>query len=165
MDQISFIQQYEFGPFLKLAFYRYFSRPLLLILYAFWLLFTLVSIFQENPFFSTNSLIFSVAFLVLLPWALYRNTKALFLQHYMFQDEVKFTLTDKQISLKGSGFESQLDWDLIHYVKEYPGWIMIFPSRNNAYYLHRSQVDPMDWEILRSIVKGRTEISSRLRKD
>lgn len=83
----------------------------------------------------------------------------------MFSDELQFTITDKHIFVKGTHFESRMDWEVINHVKEYRNWMLIYVSRQAAYHIYKPQVDPMDWQILKSIISGREEINSKLKKD
>ncbi|MCI4671151.1 MAG: YcxB family protein [Bacteroidia bacterium] len=165
MDRISFTQDYPFRPFLMLAFRRYFTRPIWMFLYAFWLGFTLLSFTGSNSFFPTNTLIYFLCFLIFLPYVVYANTRNLFRTHHMFEDEIHFTIDDKEILAKGSHFESRMDWEVIRQVKEYPNWMMLFLSNQSSYYIYKNQLDPAEWLILKSIIRGRTDITSKLRKE
>ncbi|MEO0897746.1 MAG: hypothetical protein AAFY71_15175 [Bacteroidota bacterium] len=164
MDQITFTQEYEFNALLKLSLYRYFSRPILIILYAFWAVFIFYNLFLDDSMFDSVSLFIFLGLMLLLPWAIYKNTAALFRQHYFFKDEITFTISDEEVKVEGEGFATSISWEHIHTAREYPNWILLFPSRNSAYYIYKPQVDPMDWEILKSVIKGRTEMFSSLRK-
>lgn len=164
MDQITFEQDYPFKPFVLLALYRYFTRPVWIMMYAIWLFFLVMSLTYTKEVIPDVTIFFFCAFLLVLPLMIVLGTRNLFRSHYMFSDELSFTITDKEIKVSGTHFDSRMDWEVISHVQEYKNWMMIFVSRQHAYYIYKPQVDPMDWQILKSIVGGREDITAKLRK-
>ncbi|GAB4414045.1 MAG: hypothetical protein OHK0039_21530 [Bacteroidia bacterium] len=169
MDQIAFTQIFPFGPFLRLAYYRYFSRPVMLIV-----MLTLVANLgvltvgwidpgvsdpPEVPFFVLLALV------VLLPSLVYINTRNIYDSYYFLQDALDYRFSDEGFEVAGAYFSLRMAWAGVYQVREYRDWLLIYTSRYTAYHLYRPALeDPSQWEILKSIVRSKPELSQRLRK-
>ncbi len=168
MENLRFSQEIPFLPLLSLAYYRYFSRPTILLVYAVGLL-NLGMIFsswsdQAIPDMDQLPFWIMLTIFVLLPLMVYLNTRTLYDTTQMFQEPVKYEVSGEGIALTGETFAMRYEWEAIYEVREYRYWMVIFLSRYQTVYLQREALDDTDWEILRAIVRNVPDMDVRLRR-
>lgn len=166
MDTIVITQTLDFVPFLRLSYYRYFARPLILLLYA-------VVLVNVGLFIAGGSLgegfgpiLFIVFVFILLPLVVYLNARTAFQTSHVLQQEQTYTLTPDTLEVESELSYTKLSWELVYMVQEYKEWMVIFTSRYSAFYLYKPAFeDPSEWDILRSIIRSKPDIRQKLRKD
>lgn len=169
MDKISFTQDVPFGPYLRLAFYRYFTRPLIIVLMAVCganLTYILYTWAQESvPDVAAGPFGILLMLVVLLPLILYLNTRAAFESSHLLQGPVVYSFSDEGVWLEGEGFSYYTAWEHFYLVREYPQWLVLYTSRFSAYHVYKPALeDPSDWAILRAIIRGKPDLNHKLRE-
>lgn len=167
MERLRFSQEIDFGPLLRLAYFRYFSRPTILLVYAVGLvnLAMIISSWYDAQVPDMDPLPFWImcAIFLLLPIMVYVNTRSLYDTTAAFQEVATYEVSGEGIAVEGGTFALRYQWEAVHQVRETRGWLLIYLNRYYPLYLQREALDPTDWEILRAIVRGVPELDARLR--
>ena len=165
MEQLTFKQTIPFGALLGFAFQRYFSRPVIWVVYAVGL-FNLFMLFRDDGQGPNTSLLMIMGMiLVVLPLFVYLNTRALYATSALVREEMEVEMNGEEIRIANEVMDLTYKWEGIHQVREYRSWMMIYTNRFTALYLYRPGVDETDWAILRAILRGLSdEVEVRLRK-
>lgn len=168
MDKISFTQIIPFGPYLRLAFYRYFSRPMIMVLMAVCLVNLAFILYTwsraEVADVSFGPFAILLLLMVLLPLILYLNTRAAFDSSHLLQEPLTYHVSDEAVTVEGDGFYYRTAWEHFYLVRESASWLVLYLSRFTAYYVYKPALEnPSDWEILRAIVRSKPTLDQRLR--
>ncbi|RMG67906.1 MAG: hypothetical protein D6722_12460 [Bacteroidetes bacterium] len=168
MDKVHFSQVVPFGPYLRLAFYRYFSRPLIIVLMAVcglnlgYILYSWVR--EGGANLSMGPFGILLMLMVLLPLILYLNTRAAYDSSHLLQEEVSVQVSDEGVAIEGEGFSYATAWEHMYEVREFASWLVLYTSRFSAYYIYKPALpDPSDWEILRAIIRSKPDLNYKLK--
>jgi len=165
MEQLSFNQTIPFGPLLGLAYKRYFSRPVIWVVYAVGMFNLIMLLSGEDGTPNTSLVMIMAMILVVLPLFVYLNTRALYTTSSFFEEEMEIEVNGKHIQVQNEVMSLTYKWEGIYQIREYRNWIMIYTNRFTALYLYRPAVDQTDWAILRAILRGLSnEVEVRLKK-
>lgn len=169
MDKITLYQELRFGPFLRLHAYRYFSRPLIILLYlagGFNVFVILTNWNQaQAETLSLGPFWVMLIIFVALPTVLYVNTASLFYSSNLLKEANTFEVSDQGVRITGQHYEAQFGWKAFFEIKEYPHWMLFYTSRHSALYLHKGSFENLsDWYILRSLIRSQPALRHRLRK-
>lgn len=166
MDTIIITQALEFTPFLRLSYYRYFARPLILVLYA--VVALNVSLFALNDSMGSGlgPGLFMVFVFILLPLVVYLNARTAFQTSHSLRQEQTYTISPDTLEVESELSYTRLSWELVYMVQEYKDWMVIFTSRYSAFYLYKPAFEDLSqWDILKSIIRSKPDIRQKLRKD
>lgn len=170
MDKITFSQEYSFQPFSKMAIISFFSRPIIIFLYLFWGAFLLFGGYTDfiagtGDLLSDGFVIYLFIFMAIFyPYSAYRNAIASYkaLAQFRAEDGI-FTINDQEIHFESEKYSLRMNWELIAAVRERKDWFYLKYNDRSGLYLYQGNMNPTDVAILRSIIKGRTDLPAKLK--
>ena len=165
MDKISVSQSLSQEEFVRYSLYRYFKRPLILLLYTLIFIVTIFLFFSGGISDATITLLPLLIVMALLPLFLYLSARSIYRSSYAIQSTVFYEFSDTEIRARAEKFTYTQSWDLVYKVEESKSWFMIFTNRINAIYLKKENFEDIaDLEVLKSLIRAKSHIKQKLRK-
>lgn len=165
MDKINVSQSLSQEEFIRYSLYRYFKRPLILLLYALIFILLLFLLLNGGLADVSSTLLPLLIVMALLPLFLYLSARSVYKSSYAIQSTVHYEFSDSEIRATAEKFTYTQSWDLVYKVEESKSWFMIFTNRINAIYLKKESFEDIaDLEVLKSLIRGKSHIKQKLRK-
>ena len=158
MDKITFSQEYSFRPLLSVFIIRFLSRPVILVMYLFWIGYLGLSIYNglnsSDPIVDRPLLLILVALILLYPYNIYRSARATYDVMEIYREELAF---------ESPKYHMHIHWDLIDTVHETKEWFLVKLDARSILYLFKANMSPTDVVIFRTIVKSQPSLPSKLK--
>lgn len=168
MDKITFSQEYSFRPLLSVFIIRFLSRPVILVMYLFWIGYLGLSIYNglnsSDPIVDRPLLLIFVALILLYPYNIYRSARATYdVMEIYREEEGAFHVTDQALAFESPKYHMHIHWDLIDTVHETKEWFLVKLDARSILYLFKANMSPTDVVIFRTIVKSQPSLPSKLK--
>ena len=157
MSHISFKTKLTESEFIKFQFLNSYRKFSLIFISFVGLGFFVNGVIQLISTDNANNPLVSVAIgcfiSILLPLSIYRSSKKIFRSNKTLQEPLKYELSEHQLKVEGTSFNSSISLQNIHHFKEMKRWILFYHSSNTFNLIPKSALTTEDLIFIRNLFK------------
>lgn len=121
---------------------------------------------EAGSFEKMTPAFFLLGIFVFSCWGIYRQTKRNFTSTSTLHEPIVYTFTDAGIHIKGRTFESDLNWEAVHKVKENKKLFLFYQNNLAANLVPKSAFSSNEqMSTLRELIASQPNLKNKLRKD
>ncbi len=161
MEPITITTQLDFKSFLKLQYILTYRRPAILIITFAGLVMLLYGISllinplpQSDP---SSLLVFSLVFLGIFPFLVWRSAKASFNTNKSIREPITYIFTEDQVEIKGASFQSSLAIEKYYKFKELKHWILLYQDKAIYNMINKKDLTSLQLSTIRELMKSATK--------
>lgn len=151
-------------------FYSFYKRPMGIFLTVIgtlmWgvIILYLMGFYKIINHFPSAQLILASSITIFLPLSFIYLAKKNFTSRNRITEKLIYKINIETIEIKGETFETKLNWEKIHKVKETKNWFLIYTSKNIANILPKRTIDKDSIIHLKSLLKRVPNLKLKLIK-